>query len=405
MKRSKITICSLLVTAALTNMVVAERVTITRIDGTTLRCEWQSAEATSLVCVKDGASQSIALDDVQQVRFTRRPAPGRDEHVTEFFPAAGGQLLGLITESADVAVVADTALGDNVTIPFDKLAAVWFNRDTVQRSVRQQFDQLRRDRLPGKDVLVAIRDDNATTIKGGILSLNADGGRLIFNSKERTFNTETVPAVVFAIGLAEQPSWPMTATLTDGTVMPGRLTSADADNLAFETAIGPTVTLPLYRVRTLRFTSPRVVYLSDLSPSDIEMDAMLLEMVPPRFDRSAANTPITLDDQVYEKGIGTHARTELRYALDQPYDTFAAVIGIDDSVKPNGHVQYRLLGDGKTLYESASITGSDQALSIAVDIKGVKELTLVTDFGELLDVSDLANWADARLIKPTEVTP
>ena len=405
MIRPNLAIAALVIIVATTAPTSAQRVSITRIDGTATACQWQSADDQTLTVDDNGTRTAIPLDDLQQIRFNNRSTLPPADFVTTIYPAAGGQMLGVIKNSANVAVIADTTLGDDVTVPFDKLAAVWFDRNRVHPGARAQFDLLQKDRLPGKDILVAIRDDNPTTIKGGILELNAEGGRLIFNSKERTFNTATVPAVIFAVGLTHQPASPITVSLTDGTIMPGRLISANTENLTFETAIGPTVTVPLYRVAAVRFASPRVVYLTDLAPADIKTDALLLEPVAPRFDRSAANTPLTLDDQTYEKGIGTHAKSEIRYTLDHPYDAFAALIGIDDVVKPRGHVTYRVLGDGRTLYESDSITGADRARPITVDIKGVRELTLVTDFGEHLDISDFANWADARLIKPKDPTP
>ncbi len=395
-------ILTIVVLALTTHLVQADRVTIVKIDGTELTGQWQSAKPDLITITQNKKTTTLQLADIHKVRFTHRPSPPNPDYLTEFYPAAGGKLMGRITGSADIAVVAETTIADQLTIPFDKLAALWFDNSKTHRDTREQFDQLRQNRLAGKDVLIALRNDTPTTIKCGILSLDTTGGRLIFNGNERTFSTKNVPAVVFAVGLATQQRWPMTATLTDGTVMPGKMTSSNDESLTFDTAIGQSITLPLYRVATLQFKSPRVVYLSDLTPTEQSSAGKLLDPIPPRFDRNAANGPIALAGQSYDKGIGTHANTEITYTLDQPCETFAATIGIDDSVRPGGYVVFKILGDGRILYESDSVTGTNNPRPIAVNIRGIGKLTLITDLAEQLDISDLANWADARLITPGE---
>ncbi|MCH8146858.1 MAG: NPCBM/NEW2 domain-containing protein, partial [Planctomycetes bacterium] len=82
------------------------------------------------------------------------------------------------------------------------------------------------------------------------------------------------------------------------------------------------------------------------------------------------------------------------------YERFAATIGIDDFVRPGGSVVFRVIGDGRVLFESGEITGRDAPRAIRVDMVGVKLLTLLVDLGEGLDLSDHADWAGARLIRP-----
>ena len=59
-----------------------------------------------------------------------------------------------------------------------------------------------------------------------------------------------------------------------------------------------------------------------------------------------------------------------------------------------------MIGDGRVLFESGEITGRDEPRAIRVNIVGVKIIALLVDFGEELDLSDHADWADARLIRP-----
>jgi hypothetical protein len=103
---------------------------------------------------------------------------------------------------------------------------------------------------------------------------------------------------------------------------------------------------------------------------------------------------------VFDKGLGVHSRTELDYQLDRAYESLVATIGIDDAVRPRGSVVFRVLGDGKVLFDSGVLTGKDPPRDVNVNVVGVSLLTLVVDYGDELDLSDQADWGGARLLKP-----
>ena len=70
---------------------------------------------------------------------------------------------------------------------------------------------------------------------------------------------------------------------------------------------------------------------------------------------------------------------------------------------------FRLTGDGKTLWDSGLMRGGMPAKPVAVDLHGVKKLTLtVEDGGDGMDF-DHADWADAQIAmaegKPAVLTP
>jgi len=88
------------------------------------------------------------------------------------------------------------------------------------------------------------------------------------------------------------------------------------------------------------------------------------------------------------------------------FNRFQAVIGIDDhairltGLDPVGNVSFIVSGDGKVLERRDAFTSKSAPLAISVDIKGVRQLTLLVDFGE--DQSgqgDFADWALARIIR------
>jgi hypothetical protein len=118
-----------------------------------------------------------------------------------------------------------------------------------------------------------------------------------------------------------------------------------------------------------------------------------------RKDRSASAKSLSIAGRVFDKGLGVHSRTELSYQIAGDYESFVATIGIDDAVRPRGSVVFRVSGDGRELFDSGEVRGSDPPRDIQVDVKDVKSLTLAVDYGEALDVSDHANWGGARLLK------
>jgi len=116
----------------------------------------------------------------------------------------------------------------------------------------------------------------------------------------------------------------------------------------------------------------------------------------PRRDRDVLDQTLRLGSRRYRKGIGTHAPSEIIYALDGKYDRFHATIG---GAEKGGTVVFQVFGDAKLLFESATMHGLKGAQPVDVSVAGVAQLRLVvTDAGDNY-YADMANWADARLRK------
>jgi len=123
---------------------------------------------------------------------------------------------------------------------------------------------------------------------------------------------------------------------------------------------------------------------------------------PPELDRSngekgaADGRRLQIAGRQYSHGLGTHAPAEIRYALDDRYDVFKAVIGIDDEVGMAGSAIFEVWGDGKLLYRSPMVRGNMEGIAIEVPVEDVQLLTLVVTNGGDNIGSDHADWADAR---------
>ena len=132
-------------------------------------------------------------------------------------------------------------------------------------------------------------------------------------------------------------------------------------------------------------------------------------------NKSVDKNPLTVCDQQYDRGVGTHALSEFMLQLDGQASRFSAWVGIDKEIaaSPNGRVrasaEFIVLGDDKVLFNSGTMKADTPAKQVDVDLKGVKQLRLIAgDAGDGIDY-DHADWAMARIdyagSKPVLVEP
>jgi hypothetical protein len=139
-------------------------------------------------------------------------------------------------------------------------------------------------------------------------------------------------------------------------------------------------------------------YLSDLAPFD-----SFNWVGPVEKDQSNGGGapgdggPITIEGEVYEKGLGGHAHSEQAYYIGGDCSRYQAVVGVDDAVGDAGSVVFQVWADDEKIFDSGRLTGTDPGVPLSVDVTGVEELKLVAaDAGDFVD-RDYADWADARV--------
>jgi len=171
--------------------------------------------------------------------------------------------------------------------------------------------------------------------------------------------------------------------------------------LHWTTPAGAEVSRPVEKLR-LDFAW----YLSDLQPESVawtpyfgQADQLpLLERFGlPRMDRSLDGGPLVLHGQEYAKGIAVRSRTEIVYRLPGRFRRFRATAGIDDAVRPHGHVRLVVRCDDRSP-ESFTLTGTDEPLPLDVDLTGVRRLSILVDFGDGADVGDHLDLCRARIV-------
>ena len=137
-------------------------------------------------------------------------------------------------------------------------------------------------------------------------------------------------------------------------------------------------------------------WLNQVDPNMVEMD----NNGRTRINRSTQNKPMSIAGQSFTNGLGTRAPSQLILDLQRKSQSFSAKVGVDDEAGAgNGSVVFKVVGDGKTLWQSPVMHAGDAAREVNVAVKGVKQLMLIADSeGEKGD----ADWVDARILCQTD---
>lgn len=352
---------------------------------------------------RDGEHVEIPVEDVLKM------SPETGEGVAAKSPAGhhafflpdGGFVMGELlpgAASGKTAVLAQIGIGQPVEMRFSALKGLRISAIVVPE-VEKSFQERLAEHQSGRDTMILVRDGKPIILQGSLEKLSATGWEFTFGDKTRSGDLSKVYAFVF--GAPPTPFPPSEAMLhfVDGNRFGGRLIRADRDVLTIETQFGGALEVPWNIVRKAEFQSARVVYLSDLKPAQSEQRSLPGAMWPARMDSNVTGGPLRLGGRAFVRGVGVHGFSSLSYELKGEFERFSAVIGVDDSVGGSGSVVFRVLGDGKALFESRVMRGGDAPESVVVDLAGFDRLTLECDTADELDLSDHADWANAVLIR------
>ncbi len=157
-------------------------------------------------------------------------------------------------------------------------------------------------------------------------------------------------------------------------------------------------------VTLVRPLTPRVIYLSDLTPISYKHIPFLETSWPYAADRNVLDGRLRAGGFVYAKGLSMHSASRLAYDLGGSYRRFEAELAIDESSGHRGSVRCRVFvndadGGWKLAHESPVIRGGDEPTRVSADVSGVQRMVLIVDFADRGDELDRINWLNARLVK------
>src|SRR5206468_4132794 len=153
-------------------------------------------------------------------------------------------------------------------------------------------------------------------------------------------------------------------------------------------------------------------YLSDLAWTQVANG-----WGPVEKDRSngenlaGAGAPLTLNGVTYAKGLGTHAASEVDYAMAGACSLFTASVGVDDEISSvEASLVFQVWGDTTKLYDSGTMGAATATKALSVDVAGRTTLRLVVTDGGDGNFHDHGDWANAQLTcgggaPPPDTTP
>jgi len=257
-----------------------------------------------------------------------------------------------------------------------------------------------------KDLIVVRKESKLDFIAGVAGEITDKTVNFLVDGEEFPARRDAVYGVIYQPAV---PSAKLTATaeLLGTDLLNLKSISFKNDKCQVITVVGVAATLPLDQLRSLDFTAGKIRYLSQLNPIDVQYFPFWGEGDPTtEYRRNFSGplgilTPITLGGKAYPKGLAIHSKTILKYRLAGEFRRFQTIMGIDDFTGQSGHlgdVHVKISGDNKVLFEGDA-NHADQPLPLSLDISGVRDLTILVDYGANLDIGDWLDLADAKVSK------
>ena len=367
-----------------------------------------------------GQPAAVPAYEVQELRFVplNAAAGAADDAAIEFqrgplvrFAAGGEQIAARVVEvapdpSGRLEVVIECVGG--------KLPPLRVPRDAIRGfRLREAHadDQLFEQALDAGPVdadTIFVRRAGLLAVAGTFRGLDAEYLQVERGDRPSRVRRQLVQGVLLAPAASERRDSDPPAVLELPGIgrLPAHVLGMDSEGgspelvLRFpESAPDARTRVPVAAVRRIALASDRVLFLSAAEPVLVDERPVVGTPLRYRRDLSVSGAPLWLAKRLYRRGLGVHSHCGLTYALGGEYRSFAAVIGLDDAAGGKGSVTFRVLADGKEIFQQAA-DGATRPEPISLPVEKVERLELVVDYGaDGLDFADHADWADARVTK------
>ncbi len=143
----------------------------------------------------------------------------------------------------------------------------------------------------------------------------------------------------------------------------------------------------------------KIFYLSEMEPITAKQDWGNLNK-----NKSINGNPLTIYGKIFEKGLGTHANSEIEYDIEK-YNAIKFVSFVGQDHETNGTIQFSVYfdyGEGydpKPVFQSEILTNKNEAVKVELNIENIKKIKLIaSDGGDTIN-GDHADWGDAKIIR------
>ncbi len=394
-----------LILAGLVSVSAAE-LEVRPLDGPALKGTLVSLDGQQLKIATAGGEKSLAIKELATATVTPPPTPIGEKPQVWVHLTGGSVIHGTSYVLKEKKIQLTLLSGETLQLASHAIHHVRFQ--PLDENSQADFDRVINAEISA-DVIIIRRAGKALDELDGIVrDVNADTVLFEFDGEKIPVDREKVFGIRYYQPAGQKLSSPI-CRIVDATGCQWLVRSAKfaKEQLELQTVSGVSLQLPLKRVVTMDFSSGNLIYLSDLTATQVEWipylgtrlaSGRLNKLYEPRKDRSFSGQSLQLGNQTYPKGLAIHSRTTLVYRLTDAHKSFQAVAGIDPLMRDNGHVELVIRGDEKELFRQA-ISGKDKPISLNLDITGVRRLSILVDFGQQLDIADHLHLCNARITK------
>ncbi len=343
----------------------------------------------------EGLGDGLNLQDILSIQTRKKISKTSTDGIV--VTVGGGEVFATDLVIADESASFRSADND-FRLPLQSLRAlVWSTSSVVEKAIAS----------PSKDndqVIVQV-PDGERVIEGILEGVDSEFVTINYKNQSRQIALSKTKAVVIAdLELKSPQGSSARINIQDGSRFVGVIKQMSDDVLDLAVTGGAVLKLNAKNIVNITIASDRLLYLSDAEPVEAQEKSLFAIQLPWRKDLSVGGNPMKLrvgstgKTVEFKKGIGMQSFSQLLYANSNDFNRFKAVVGIDAETAGRGDCRMVVRGDGIELW-TKRVRATDDPIPVEVDISGMKEVALVVYPGEDFDLSDHADWGEARFVK------
>lgn len=116
----------------------------------------------------------------------------------------------------------------------------------------------------------------------------------------------------------------------------------------------------------------------------------------PGINRSVNGAPLRIAGTEFERGIGGHAISRMLFDTGGKAIRLEGLAGPDDTNLFATNLEFKIIGDGRELWHSGTMTRGDRAKAFDIDLQGIDKVLLLIDLCDDEFMYDHGDWVNVK---------